>query len=396
MEIGYKILIVLCRGNIRHIDEFTKQLKRENQYAEISLLTGCDPEIIPQSLKDSMHEIFMIKPPKQLRIKFRPLSAFVNIHRFLDTFRVISRKRRYDIVNIHHAKERQLVYALGYLRRMSKRIVITPWGGGDILGLDESNKKRINQLGSLYRSVDCITISPTTNAGKNCIRLFHTDPERMKKLAWGMEMVDFIEDNEMLNDISVQDAKERFGVKDRYIIVCGYSTAPDHRHETIISTVNSIKSQLPSNLTLLFPFTYGWGDSSYVQRVKDKCAELSIDAKFITEFMTLDDLYRLRKATDIFITLLPVDAGARTIYEYALMGKKVICGSWLKGGIYDCRPPFFSPVDTFEDLGNVIVEAYRSDNKVISDEVKDRILSRGWRSTIKGWNDLFVRLAQEG
>ena len=54
MEKGYKMLIVLCRGNIRHIDEFTKQLKKVNPLAEISLLTGCEQEKIPQSLKD-MH-----------------------------------------------------------------------------------------------------------------------------------------------------------------------------------------------------------------------------------------------------------------------------------------------------------------------------------------------------
>jgi hypothetical protein len=395
MEKGYKMLIVLCRGNIRHIDEFTKQLKKVNPLAEISLLTGCEQEKIPQSLKDNMHEIFILNPPRQCRIKLRPFSTIVNLYYYLEDYRRLSKNRRYDIVNIHHAKERYLVYALCYFRRMAKKIVISPWGGGDVLGLDETKKKQINQIGKLYRSADRITISPTSNSGKNCIRLFHTDPNKMKPLGWGMEMIDHIVENEKLKEITIQDAKDRFGVKDRYVIVCGYSTAPSHRHEEIISAVNSKKDQLPSNLTLLFPLTYGYGSPEYVQKIKNKCAECGLDAKYLTEFMTLDDLYRLRKATDVFVSMQPVDAGARSIYEYVLMEKKIVLGSWLKGNIYDCTPCFYFPVDNIEDLGNVIAEACYSDNKEISDEVKMKVLSRGWSNMIKRWDDMFIQLAYE-
>lgn len=389
------MLIVLCRGNIRHIDEFTKQLKKVNPSAELSLLTGCDPDKIPQSIKDNMHEIMILQSPTRSRIKIRPLSTIINLYNYLEDFRSLSKKRRYDIVNLHHVKERHLIYALGYLRRMAKKIVITPWGAGDVLSVDESNRKRINQLGRLYRSADCITVSPTSYSGQNCRRVFRTNLDKMRPLKWGMEMVDFIAENERLSEITIHDAKERFGLIDRFVIVCGYSTAPTHRHKEIIAAVNSVKSSLPSNLTLLFPFTYGRGNDEYVRQVKNQCAECGLDAKYITEFMPLDDLYRLRKATDIFVTLLPEDAGARTVYEYALMGRKVVCGSWLKGGIYDCRPPFYFPVDRIEDLGKVLIEAYHSENKEPSDEVMQMILSRGWSNQIKGWNDMFVELASE-
>ena len=389
------MLIVLCRGNIRHIDEFTKQLKKANPLAELSLLTGCEQERIPQSLRDRMQEIFFLRPLKQCKVKIPPLSSIINLYYYLEVFRTLSRKRHYDVVNIHHAKERHLVYALRYFRRMAKRIVITPWGAGDVLGMDESKKKQIDQLGKLYRSADWITVSPISNTGNNCIRLYHTDPQRMKSLKWGMEMVDFIVENERMNEITIQDSKERFGVENRFVIVCGYSTAPTHRHEEIVSAINSVKSQLPSNLTLVFPFTYGRGDAKYIEKVQKRCTDYGLDAMFITQFMTLDDLYRLRLATDLFVTLLPEDSASRTVYEYALLGSKVICGSWLKGGIYDCKPPFYFPVDKIEDLDRVLIEAYHSEKKETSDDVKQMILSSGWSNQIKGWNDMFVELASE-
>ncbi|MBQ3945192.1 MAG: hypothetical protein II670_06215, partial [Alphaproteobacteria bacterium] len=83
------------------------------------------------------------------------------------------------------------------------------------------------------------------------------------------------------------------------------------------------------------------------------------------------------------------------VYEYVLMEKKIVLGSWLKGNIYDCTPCFYFPVDNIEDLGNVIAEACYSDNKEISDEVKMKVLSRGWSNMIKRWDDMFIQLAYE-
>lgn len=388
MKNGYKMLIVCYRQTMRHIDEFTKHLLKENPNAVISLMTDMKQEEIPQSLWENMQEIF-ISEPKRSSIAFRPISTILNLYYFLEDFRFVSKNRHYDIVNIHFAF-RLMVYALRYFRKMADKIVITIWGG-DILCVDDNNHKQIRQLGRLYRAADMIAISPKSETGKRCISLFHTSPDRMKPVAWGMEMVDYIAEHEELHGVSEQEAKERFGLQNRFVIACGYCSGTDHRHEIIIDAIKSKIEKLPSNLTLLFQLSYGKGSTEYKQRIKDKCSEYGLEGKYIEEYLSFDDVYRLRKAVDVFVNIQPVDAGSRTVYEYILCNKKIVSGSWYKGHIYRFSP-FYFPVNNIEDLGDVIVDACYSDNIETPPEVMQAVLSRGWNNKIKAWDEMFVSL----
>lgn len=388
MKKGYKMLIVCYRHTMRHIDEFTRNLLKENPNVVISLLTDKKLEEIPQSLRENMHEVF-ISVPKKTSIAFRPLSTVLNLCYFLKDFRFLSKNRHYDIVNIHFVYK-PMAHALRYFRKMADKIVITVWGG-DILCLDDNDHRQIRQLGRLFRAADVITTSSKSEMGMRCINLFHTSPDRMKSLSWGMEMVDYIAEHEELNSISEQEAKERFGLKNRFVIACGYCSGKDHRHEIIIDAIKSKIEQLPSNLTLLFQLSYGRAGADYNQRIKDKCGEYGLSAKYIEDYLAFDDVYRLRKAVDVFVNIQPVDAGSRTVYEYILCNKKIVSGSWYKGHIYNFAP-FYFPVNEIEDLGDVIVDACYSDKIETPPEVMQAVLSRGWNNKIKAWDDMFVSL----
>jgi hypothetical protein len=152
-----------------------------------------------------------------------------------------------------------------------------------------------------------------------------------------------------------------------------------HRHEAIIDAVNSIKDQLPDNLTLLFPFTYGWGTQEYVQSIKDKCASLGIKAVFVEEYLNMEDLYTLRMATDMFVHVQTTDAGASCVMQYILCHKKIVHGSWMKYvDLERFNPLFYYPVNNLEELGSVILEAYRSAGIDIPEGVIHAIMDRGW------------------
>jgi hypothetical protein len=228
--------------------------------------------------------------------------------------------------------------------------------------------------------------------GEAVIQKFGYELEKMLPLRWGLEYVDFIE--EFRPNKSMQEAKERFGVANRYVISCGYSTSPSHRHEAIIDAVNSIKDQLPDNLTLLFPFTYGWGTQEYVQSIKDKCASLGTKAVFVEEYLNMEDLYTLRMATDMFVHVQTTDAGASCVMQYILCHKKIVHGSWMKYvDLERFNPLFYYPVNNLEELGSVILEAYRSAGIDIPEGVIHAIMDRGWNKEIKKWDALFCSMA---
>ena len=192
-----------------------------------------------------------------------------------------------------------------------------------------------------------------------------------------------------------EESKKRFGLSDRYVITCGYSTAPSHRHEAIIDAVYSIKGQLPGNLTLLFPFTYGWGSQEYVQSIKDKCFSLNLDAVYVEEYLNFEDLYTLRMATDMFVHVQTTDAGASCVMQYILCRKKIVHGSWMKyADLEQFSPLFYYPVDRMEDLGKVILDAYHSDGIVIPEGAIKAIMDRGWNKVMKNWDEFFRSMVE--
>ena len=209
----------------------------------------------------------------------------------------------------------------------------------------------------------------------------------------GVDFVDYIE--EFSPNRTEEESKTRFGLSGRYVISCGYSTAPSHRHDAIIDAVSSVRGELPNNLTLLFPFTYGWGSQGYVQSIKDKCCRLGLDAVFVEDYLNMEDLYTLRMATDIFVHVQVSDAGAACVMQYILCRKKIVHGSWMKYvDLEQFSPLFYYPVDRLEDLGKVILEAYHSNGIDIPEGVIATIMDRGWNKEIKKWDELFSSLAK--
>ena len=382
----YSILIVAYEASLLQILTFVKNLKKENPLAIVHLLTNRKMDAVTCELKDYVS--------REIRLHEchggfwnKKIPGYLNKCLFLLPFVRLS-LRRYDVVNIHFAKPK-LLKTMHWVQKMSKNIVITPWGS-DVFRVDDENA--INRMRSIYAMASCVTCNPTSQLGSAVVEKFKYDPQKMVPLRWGLEYVDFIE--EFRPNKSMQEAKERFGVANRYVISCGYSTSPSHRHEAIIEAVNSIKDQLPDNLTLLFPFTYGWGTQEYVQSIKDKCASLGIKAVFVEEYLNMEDLYTLRMATDMFVHVQTTDAGASCVMQYILCHKKIVHGSWMKYvDLERFNPLFYYPVNNLEELGSVILEAYRSAGIDIPEGVIHAIMDRGWNKEIKKWDALFCSMA---
>lgn len=378
----YSILIVAYEASLLQILTFVKNLKKENPSAIVHLLTNRKMDSVTCELKDYVSRVIRIHEGHGNFWAKKIPSCLNKCLFFLPLVRLSL--RRYDIVNIHFAKPK-LLKAMHWIQKMSKNIVITPWGS-DVFRVDDETA--INKLRKIYGLASCVTCNPTSQLGLAVVEKFRYDPQKMVPLRWGLEYVDFIE--EVKPNKSIQEAKERYGVANRYVISCGYSTAPSHRHEAIIDAVNSIKEQLPDNLTLLFPFTYGWGSQGYVQSIKDKCTSLGLNAVYVEEYLDMVDLYTLRMATDMFVHVQTTDAGASCVMQYILCHKKIVHGSWMKYvDLEQYKPLFYYPVDNLENLGEVILEAYRSEGISIPDEVIKTIMDKGWNKEAKRWDDLF-------
>ena len=382
---SYKLLIVAYNVGLLHILTITKYLKKENPSADIHLLTNRKLDSVTSQIKQFVSKIIHIRACNGRFHKTR-LVRLINKICFRVPFFLLS-FRKYDIVNIHFASP-ALLRIMPWLAKATRNIVISPWGS-DVLRLND--EKAIHRMQIIYSYASYVTCRPNSQLGMTAIDKFKFDPKKMCSVRFGLDYVDFIE--ETAPDKTVNDSKARFCLTGKYVITCGYSTSPSHRHDAIIDAIYSIREELPSNLVLLFPFTYGWANQQYVQSIKDRCRSLALDAVFVEEYLNMEDLYTLRMATDIFVHVQTSDAGSSCVMQYILSRKKIVHGSWMKyDELEQYQPLFYFPVNRMEDLGSVILKAYRSDGIEIPEEVIAAIMNRSWNKEIKKWNNLFCSM----
>lgn len=383
----YSLLIIALYCYPGHVKDIVRHLVEINPLIDITILTNKPDDY--KDLMDKFTEICFYNVSSVDWIKSRKLRVFATKYKQIRFFSKFCKNRRYDIINIHFAN-RYMSFVYKYLRSMSNNIVMSPWGS-DILRRPEKN---LEQLSYLYQKADYVTIPAESDFGKLMTQKMKVSPEKMINYGiWGSDVVDFAIKNG--NAISQEDAKIYFGLENRYVITCGYNKQEAQQHKAIIQAIDQVRDKLPNNLTLLFPMSYGgWTTTDkYGEEIKKECEQRKLHAVFVTNYLSVEELYKLRKATDMFIHVQTSDAGARSVYEYILCNKKIINGSWVRyKGLEKYKPLFYFPVDKLENLGEVIVHAYNSDNIKIPQEVMEIVLNRGWNKKIKMLNDFFMSI----
>ena len=387
----YSILFVALYCYTGHIKALINHLKKKNPLAEITLLTNLPPEEAKFQFGDYVNHLLWYDVPPQSHIKNKWLKSLVIRYKQNRFFAKLSKDHKYDIVNVHFPKW-HLSYAYKYLRSMSKNLLVTPWGS-DVLRIKDP--KEYKPLGKLYRRADYIINSPTTPLGLKIRQEFKVNPDKFVGNFFGSDIIDYaLTEGE---SISQEEAKKRFGIEGRYVITCGYKRKKEHRHKEIMAAIYQNRDKLPKNLSLLFPMTYGNGriksEEAYVEECKQECEKYGFHGVFVTDFLSIEDMYKLRKATDIFIHVQPTDASSGSLQEYILCDKKIIHGSWIKYEDLEAyKPLFYFPVHNLDELGEVIVKAYNSDKIDIPQGVIDYVKSSGWEYRINKMNEFYMSI----
>lgn len=382
----YSLLIVALYCYSGHVKSVIDHLMAHNPLIDLTLLTD-KPEEIKKLLIDKTVRIesYNVSP---VNCRYRWLRFWMIKHKQRQFFSKFSKNRKYDIVNIHFPN-RYMLFVLDYLRSMSDNIVITPWGS-DILRV--KYKKALDQLSKLYRSADYVATDSKTPLGKRIIEELKVEPNKLVGNFFGSDVIDF--SNKYGNAISQETAKSRFELTGRYVITCGYNKREVHQHKVIIEAIDKVKNLLPNNLTLLFPMTYGPNTrDDYVTECIFECEKRHLNALFVTDYLSIEDLYKLRKATDMFIHLQLTDASSSSVQEYVLCNAKIVHGSWIKYEIMESFSPlFYYPVDKLEDLSEVIIKAFKSDSIIPSKGLIDYVKGNGWENKVSKMNDFFMSI----
>ena len=386
MKKDYSLLLFGIFSSV-YIINLVKNLKRVNPQINIYYwgLENSNKDITDIEYLNCFTDYCLYKQELKFT-KYPVLRTIESIIKFRKEFKKFAESKHFDIVNIHYT---QFIYVfiLDLIKRCSSMMVLSPWGKD----VRCSNKKESILLRILYNSANYVTGDEESEFTKMCLQKFKFSPRKLYSHVWfGSEIVDYTLENKTI--IDTKEAKKRLGLTESYVITCGYNADPDIQHLSFIEAVNKAKNELPSNLLLLFPLTYG-GTLEYRKELKNKVKEYNLRAVYYEDFLEVSQLFLVRQATDMYIHILKGDAGGASLKEYLLCDKKTIIGGWLrysdlgKGGP---NPYFIS--DKIEDLDKTIVKVYHSQPIKYSSSTEEILSKKGWKTAIRTWDEFYSKI----
>ncbi len=376
---NYSVLVI---GNFKsvYVVQFVKNLKLVNPNVHI-FFWGYTRNI-SESDKSAMecydeYQLFNIKHLVNSS-PFWHIKAIVELRK---NFSAFAAGKHFDYISIQYIKP-EYFSLIEYFKKCASHLVLTPWGS-DVYRISWLYKFMVTKI---FSEADFIT-GPDDRFTRDFTRMFKVPSRKIVHCDLGVAPIDYIIENK--NQISMDEAKHQLGVANNYIITCGYNANSTHQHIKIIEAIQKVKKQLPNNLTLFFPLTYP-NNPNYIQEIKDKIKEYNLRAVFFDKFLDIPHLFLLRQATDLFIHIQPTDASSGTLYEYILCEKKILNGAWLK--YPDIERNGVKPyllVDNLENLGEAIVNAYKSEPIKIDQQVLKQLEKKQWKVVIKDWDCFF-------
>lgn len=235
-------------------------------------------------------------------------------------------KKEYDYVHVHYIEDIILRDVEFFISRLNTKLVISVWGSDF---LRASNVKR-EQMRKLFKLCSKITISNAL-----VIEAFK-DYYEGEDFCNNIVMLKFFV--KPLNDLIIGYesnkhliAKQELGIEtSKIVLTIGYNASRMQQHLLIFDELfrdNEFMSY-KDNIHLVVPLTYP-KDREYIESIKSKLEESGFSYSVFTNFLSNDELLRLRYSSDVFVQLQTTDMMSGSMLEYLALGNLVITGSWL-------------------------------------------------------------------
>ncbi len=378
---NYSVLVI---GNFEssYIIQFVEHLKRVNPNVHV-FFWGYkrDKNEIDRSFVDCYDDYCLFDRKKNVKLSlFWPIQIIIELRK---NFRGFVKGKHFDFVSIQYIKP-EYFFLVNHLKKHASHLVLTPWGS-DVYRIGSFYKFLLKRI---FSKADFVT-GLDDRFTRDFTKIFNVPSKKLVHCDLGVEPIEYIVNHK--DQIDSNEAKFKLGVENNYVITCGYNANSGHQHLKIIEAIYKVKNILPANLTLFFPLTYP-NKSEYIKEIKDKVKEFNLKAVFFEKFLDIPHLFLLRQATDLFIHIQPTDASSGTLCEYILCEKKILNGEWLKYPDIERNgvKPYFL-VDNLDNLGQAIVNAYKSEPIRIDQQLLKDLENKQWKVVIKDWDDFFSK-----
>lgn len=315
--------------------------------------------------------------------KVKYIRTYARIRLIRKTLETISEP--YDVINIHYGNAYNNNF-LDLLKQKSKKLVVTIWGS-DYHRVPDKLRQKARKL---YDNVDIIHIA-NQEVHKDFINYYN---EYENKTGWnnvGFGDNKFQRIDEIINSEKREITRSLVGLPpNSFVITCGYKAYHVLQHHLMIDAIEKIKDYLPKNYVLVFPLTYHRNEE-YVYQIKKRLEQSGLNFKTYDEFLTVDEISRIRISSDIYITIPETDGASSSLLEYLVAENIVIAGEWLPYQLHKDLGLYFHTT-SLKDLANKIKEVllnfsdYKSQTNINKTIVLDNF---SWPVRIKEWQKMF-------
>lgn len=321
-------------------------------------------------------------------VKDKILGFPIKIFKYFVIKRIIREQLKCDILHIQYLSPTNRFFWKSF-KKISQKIVITIWGSDFYQATNKTKKK----LKKMIKECDAITF--TNPIMVNDFLNYYKDIDLSNKIhviPFGLKVLDILK-NKLI--ISEQARKDLGFPQNKIVLVVGYSSNPIHQQAKIINLLNTLDPIYKDKLFLVLPMTYG--NDEYRSIIEKLLFTSEIKSTILKEFMSYENIAKLRVATDIMINLPITDQFSGTMQEHMYAGSIVITGSWLPYHIFWEKGVYAEIISTMDNLTNKLLYVLENLNELRDKTKKNKKiiweLSSWEKNTIK-WNSFYKSLIQ--
>ncbi|MBK9097291.1 MAG: glycosyltransferase [bacterium] len=391
-DIGYRVDLLELRAVPRNSPSITESYTSVLDYSKVS---GMQIKLIQATKYLVKREFFqnLIKAIfiNYLEGNYRIIKEIKNSLNYMHSREIFSSiLNNYDIINFHSLNLGTLSFIKHVYR--DKKIILSFWGSD--LYQTSGLKNYYEQLGAVNKAdkiavlnyeMEKVVLSKFGSELKN--KIVHT--------ALGIEDEIFdLMDNYKKEKPDLNFLK-KYNIPDNKIkITVGYCGNMVCNHLLILGELEKIESTLKDKIHLLVPMTYGNYTKEYMQEVVSGLERAKISYTIFKEYLSLDEVAKLRVNSDIMIQMNKSDGFNTSVREALYADNILISAVWLPYSLLRLENIFFYETD-FKQLGETVTLVLNSfeqiKNRLFMNPVKAKKLT-AFSQNFQPWISMFDSL----
>lgn len=170
-------------------------------------------------------------------------------------------------------------------------------------------------------------------------------------------------------------------------ICLGHNGFEENNHIQQIASINKLPPEIKSKIELIAPMTYG-GNPNYALKVREHLERTGCKFQLLDNFMSEEDVIKLRNSIDILVFTPISDAFSATVTQALAVGSLVITGIWLPYKLRKSSGFHFYEIDSIDQLYKKIqssienweheVLLIKQNQNIALDVFDEKVLGNNW------------------